>query len=231
MIDDALSAIDIPAAYGALMDRSTNMAISRPLFLALLGAFTLSASDPAIARDYKPRDIGDWTVGPSKDGKGCFLTRDYPRNGGTTLLLGLDIDGTNRLSILNPNWSIKPKDRLKLNFRLSNSSYPDHFAIGIASDGKQGFVTSFGAKFPTLFAASDTLSISRGDVPVERLRLDGGDAAVTELGHCVDDQRDAPAASDNSKTRSDDIPKDPFSIVPKRVSKSSKSKHSASATN
>jgi len=78
------------------------------------------------------------------------------------MLIGLDIDGANRLSVLNANWSIKSKDRLTLNFRLSNSSYPAHFAVGIVSDGKQGFVTSFGAKFPAYFAASNSpLSKSR----------------------------------------------------------------------
>lgn len=137
----------------------------------------------------------------------------------TTLLLGLDIDGTNRLSVLNANWSIKSKQRLKLNFRLSNSSYPAHFAIGIVSEGKQGFVTSFGAKFPSYFAASRTLQISRGDVPVERLSLDGGEAAVAELGNCLDAQQGKPAAAAGEKARSGDIPKDPFASAPARESK------------
>jgi len=183
----------------------------------MLCAAMLSASDPLSARDYGSHDVGGWTVTASKDGKGCFLTRDYDRTGETTLLLGLDIDGTNRLSILNANWSIKADDRLKLNFRLSNSSYPAHFAIGIISDGKQGFVTSFGAKFPTYFAASGTLDITRGDVPVERLSLEGAGAAVAELRHCVDDQRARPAGG--GKAQSDDIPRDPFAPVPARNSK------------
>jgi hypothetical protein len=183
---------------------------AQSMLLALVGAVGFCGFAPASARDYAPREVGDWTVAASKDGKGCFLTRDYARNGGTTLLLGLDIDGTNRLSVLNPNWSIKPKDRLKLNFRLSNSSYPAHFAVGMASDGKQGFVTSFGAKFPSLFAASKLLEISRGDVPVERMSLDGGEAALSALKKCVDDQRASAAEGGNGKTPADDIPKDPF---------------------
>jgi len=190
----------------------------RPVFFALACAASLAASDHLSARDYSSRTIGDWTVVASKDGKGCFLTREYERDGETTLLLGLDIDGTNRLSVLNANWSIKPEDRLKLNFRPSNSSYPAHFAVGIISEGKQGFVTSFGAKFPSYFAASRTLDVSRGDVPVERLSLDGADAAVAELRKCVDDQREKPAAAAGGKAHSDDIPKDPFAPAPARDS-------------
>jgi len=194
-------------------------ATARPMLFALACAACLSASGHASARAHSSRDIGDWTVGASKDGKGCFLTRDYEQNGGTTLLLGLDIDDTNRLSVLNANWSIKPKDQLKLNFRLSNSSYPAHFAVGIASEGKQGFVTSFGAKFPSYFAASKSLYISRGNVPVERLSLDGGDAAVAELRNCVDDQRDQPRPAAGGKDRSGDIPRDPFAPASAREPK------------
>jgi hypothetical protein len=194
-------------------------AAARPITLALACATGLFASGAASARDYGSREVGDWTVTASKDGQGCFLTRDYDRNGGTTLLLGLDIDGANRLSVLNANWSIKPRDRLKLNFRLSNSSYPAHFAVGIASDGQQGFVTSFGAKFPSYFAASKTLAISRGDVPVARLDLDGADPAVAELRRCVDGQRLAPTAAPSGKAHSDDIPSDPFAPTPPRKSK------------
>jgi hypothetical protein len=175
-----------------------------PAVLALICATSLSA------RDYAVRNIGDWSVTASKDGQGCFLTRDYDENDGTTLLLGLDIDGTNRLTVLNANWSIKPKERLKLNFRLSNSSYPAHFAVGMAADGKQGFVTSFGAKFPSYFATSRSLDIARGTVPVARLGLDGAAAAIAELKHCVDGQQAKPAATTGGKTRSGDIPKDPF---------------------
>ena len=185
-------------------------AIVRPVFFAFVCATGLAASGHASAGKAASRTVRGWTVAPSKDGKGCFLTREYARNGGTTLLLGLDIDGTNRLAVLNANWSIKPKDQLKLNFRLSNSSYPAHFAVGISSDGEPGFATSFGAKFPSYFAASKVLNISRGDVPVERLDLDGADAAVAELRNCVADVQAKPAAAREEKARSDDIPKDPF---------------------
>lgn len=182
-------------------------------------AFALVCATSLSARDYAPRDIGDWTVTASQDGKGCFLTRHYERNGNTTLLLGVDTDGTNRLTVLNENWSIKPKERLTLNFRLSNSSYPAHFAVGMISDGKQGFVTSFGATFPSYFAASTVLRISRGDVPVERLSLDGGRAAVAGLRTCVDDQRANPTAAVRGNARSDDIPRDPFAPARARDSK------------
>lgn len=199
--------------------RARLQATVRPVFFALVCAASLFASDHASARDYASRDVGGWAVATSKDGKGCFLTRVYERNGGTTLFLGLDIDGTNRLSVLNANWSIKSKDRLRLNFRLSNSSYPAHFAVGLVSEGKQGFVTSFGAKFPSYFAASKTLHISRGDVPVERLSLDGGEAAVAVLRNCVEAQREEPAATVGQKMHSDNIPKDPFAPAPARESK------------
>jgi len=194
-------------------------ATARQIVLTLTCAASLTTGGHAAARAYTPRNVGDWTVTASKDGKGCFLTREYEQNGGTTLLLGLDIDGTNRLSVLNANWSIKARDQLKLNFRLSNSSYPAHFAVGIASEGKQGFVTSFGAKFPSYFASSKSLHISRGDVPVERLNLDGGDAAVAELRNCVDNRREAPAPAAGRKARADDIPVDPFASIRPRESK------------
>jgi len=205
--------------WACLIVRARPWAIMRPLLFALVCTTSLSARDHASARGYAPRDVGDWTVTASKDGKGCFLTQTYERPGDTTVLLGLDIDGTNRLSVLNANWSIKSKDRLTLNFRLSNSSYPAHFAVGIVSNGKQGFVTSFGAKFPSYFATSKDLQISRGDVPVERLDLEKIDAAVALLRKCVDDQSGEPADAAGGKTHSDDIPVDPFASAPKRESK------------
>jgi hypothetical protein len=188
------------------------------LVFALVCATSLPARDHASARGHA-REIGDWTVTASKDGKGCFLTRTYERLGDTTVLLGLDMDGTNRLSVLNANWSIKAKDRLTLNFRLSNSSYPAHFAVGIVSEGKQGFVTSFGAKFPSYFAASKDLQISRGDMPVERLSLERIDAAIAGLRTCVDGQPGEPAMATGGKAHSDDIPEDPFASASKRDSK------------
>jgi hypothetical protein len=163
------------------------------------------------------RTVGGWTVTASEDGEGCFLTRGYDHPGDTTLLLGVDLDGTNHLTVLNANWSIEPKDELKLDFRLSKGGYPKHFAIGMSSNGKPGFVTSFEAKFPSYFAASKFLDISRGDVPVERLDLDGSGAAVAELRKCVEAQRGQPASA--AKTRSSDIPRDPFAITPKPESK------------
>lgn len=193
--------------------------ILQPLCLALVCATSLSARDHQSARGYAPHEIGDWTVTASKDGKGCFLSRTYEHPGDTTVLLGLDSDGTNRLSVLNANWSIKAKDRLTLNFRLSTSSYPAHFAVGLVADGKQGFVTSFGPKFPSYLAASKDLQISRGDVPVERLSLERVDAAVAALRKCVDDQPGGAANATGGKTHSDDIPEDPFASAPKRESK------------
>lgn len=156
-------------------------------------------------------DIHGWTVSASEDGQGCFVSRTFDRPGGTTLLLGLDTDGANHLSVLNANWSIKPKERLKLDFRLSNGGYMKHFAVGMASEGKQGFVTTFDAKFPAYFASSRALHIARGDVPVERLTLDGSGAAIAELRKCVAAQhgRPKPATHDGGDTAG--IPRDPFS--------------------
>ena len=189
---------------------------ARTAFIVLACAGGLNIADAASARDHAPRNIRGWTVVVGKDGKGCFLTRQYERNGGTTLLLGLDTDGTNRLTVLNANWSIKPKDKLTLNFRLSNSSYPEHFAVGMTSEGKRGFVTSFGAKFPSYFAASRILHISLGDVPVERLDLDGGAPAIAALTDCVDDLRAKPPTAGERDAHPDDIPTDPFASAAAR---------------
>lgn len=170
----------------------------------------LFAGVQSSAQDYPARNVGAWTVAASRDQKGCFLTRTYRGPGGTTLLFGLDTDGGNRLSILNANWSIREKERQSLNFRLSKVSFPKHLAIGMAADGKRGFVTNFGKEFPADFAASDFLHVSRGDVPVERLDLDGSGAAVAELRRCVDLHRVKPRPDARRSDRPGHIPIDPF---------------------
>jgi hypothetical protein len=186
-------------------------------FLAI-GAAQLTSAQPS-PNEYRTRDVGDWTVAASQDKKGCFLTRAYQVPGGTTLLFGLDTDGSNRLSVLNGNWSIKQKERQSLNFRLSNIAFPKHLAIGMASEEKKGFVTSFGVKFPDHFAASSFLNISRGTVPVEELSLDGSGAAVAELRKCVDLYREKPAPDVRGSERAGHIPIDPFAPDAKRKSK------------
>ncbi|MDP5278718.1 hypothetical protein Q9Q95_07260 [Sphingomonas sp. DG1-23] len=185
-------------------------AIVRPTFFGFAFFSGLLAAAHASAQEYSARDVGGWTVAASKDGRGCFLTKTYAGTGQTTLLLGLDIDGGNHLSVLNENWSIKQKDRWKLTFRLSSGGYPNHPVVGMASDGKKGFVTNFDAKFPAHFAASKALHIYRGDVPVEQLDLGGSGAAVAELHHCVGTHAAKPVAGARETRRSDKIPKDPF---------------------
>ncbi|KTW12376.1 hypothetical protein NS258_10575 [Sphingomonas sanguinis] len=170
----------------------------------------------ATDKDTLPRKVGDWTLAISEDGDGCFLTRIYDRPGDTTLLLGLDRDGSNHLTLLNANWSIKPKERLALDFRLTSGGYPKHFAIGLAADGKQGFVTSFERAFPTYLAKSQRLDIARGDVPVERLLLDGSGAAIAALRDCVATRKVLPAKVSRDQDGADGIPRDPFA---KRVSR------------
>ncbi|OWK29850.1 hypothetical protein [Sphingomonas mucosissima] len=181
-------------------------------------AVGLLAGAPAAA-EYASRTIEGWTVAVSKDAKGCFLTREFDRNGGTTLLLGLDVDGSNHLSVLNPNWSIKPKEQLKLTYRLSRGDYPGHFAVGIQSEGKQGFVSTFEPKFPAYFAASKALHIARGDVPVARLDLQGSGAAVAELRQCVSAQKSGASSAAADGSLEDGIPKDPFAVKPERKGK------------
>lgn len=170
----------------------------------------ISASAETSAQEYRLRQVGGWTVAASQDRKGCFLTRVYEHAGETTLLLGLDIDRSNRLSVLNSNWSIKEKSKQRLDFRLSNASFPKHLAVGIASDEKRGFVAGFGEEFPANFAASTFLHIFRGDVPVEKLDLRGSGVAVAELRRCVDLYRRKPAVAASGSDRLRDIPIDPF---------------------
>lgn len=183
----------------------------RSIFIPSLVVTGLFASAHASAQEYSMRDVGGWTVAASKDQKGCFLTRTYDVDGKTTLLFGLDIDGSNHLSVLNDNWSIQPGEQLKLNFRLTRGGYSEHAVVGMASGEKKGFVTTFEAKFPAYFAASKALHIDRGDVPVERLSLDGSGAAVAELERCVAVYRASPVADAPDTERSDGIPRDPFS--------------------
>ncbi len=170
-----------------------------------------AAAAPAIAQGYATRQLGDWTIAASKDGSGCFISRAFDQPGGTTLLLGMDRDGSNHFSVLNENWSIRPQDRLKLTFRLTQGGYPNHQAIGIVADGKQGFVAAFDPKFPVSFAGSKALHIDRGSTPVARLPLDGSGAAVAELKRCVAGQHGPATAA----TEDDGIPRDPFAERPK----------------
>jgi hypothetical protein len=208
-----------PIALSCPSPRHGSLAIAWPGLLAMAYAIGLFGADHADARGYATRDVGNWTVAAGKDGKGCFLTKEYERAGRTTLLLGLDTDGANHLSVLNANWSIKPKEPLKLDFQLSAGGYSKHFAVGMASEGKQGFVTNFEWRFPAYFAASKDLRISRGSTPVERLSLEGSGAAVAELRRCVEDQRAESATAASEKDEPDDIPKDPFAPVAERKSK------------
>ncbi|MEG3178373.1 hypothetical protein U1872_19190 [Sphingomonas sp. RB3P16] len=188
------------------------------MHLSLALAAGLLPAAPAAAQDYALHTLGDWTVAASKDQSGCFATRTYDGTGATTLLLGLDVDGSNRLSVLNDNWSIKPRQALKLRFRLSSGGYVDHPVVGIAADGKQGFVTSFEAKFPEYLAGSNALDISRGDVPVEALDLAGSGAAVAELRRCVALFKAAPPRP-RARDRAGQIPRDPFAPASKRRSR------------
>lgn len=199
--------------------RARCRAALRPAVLSGVLATGLCASAQASAQGYAARDVGGWAVAASNDQKGCFLTKEYERPGATTLLLGLDIDGSNHLSVLNRNWSIRPKDRLTLNFRLSKGVYSKHAAVGMAADGKKGFVTNFETEFPSFFATSEFLDIYRDDVPVEKLNLDGSGAAVEELRRCVEIQRTNPGPKADRAERADDIPIDPFAAEPKRRSK------------
>jgi hypothetical protein len=187
------------------------------LHLALAATMLLGTA-PAAA-NYATRDVGPWVVSSSSDKQGCFLTRTYPGPRATTLQFGLDVDGSHRLTILNANWSVVEKEQLTLNFRFSNASFPRHLAIGIAAEGKKGFVTSFGAAFPSTFAASDFLHIRRGDVPVEELGLDGSGAAVAEMRKCVDRYRGTRAVSLSGKEATARIPIDPFAVKTKDGSK------------
>ena len=174
----------------------------------------LLATLAAPVQGYPTRDVGPWKIAAARDGDGCFMTRVYPREGDTTILLGLSADGSNRLTLLNANWSIKPRDRLTLDYRLSNRRFEKQAAIGLASGGKQGFVSTFDAKFPAQFAAATGLAIFRGETPVERLTLEGSGAAIAELKRCVVASKAGaatPVATDGT------IPRDPFAeSKPKR---------------
>jgi hypothetical protein len=199
-----------PASPFRIMPRpigSCHAALMRAAVVLGLAA----AASPACAQGYAAKQLGDWTVAASKDGSGCFISRSFDQPGGTTLLLGMDRDGSNHFSVLNENWSIRPQDRLKLTFRLTQGGYPNHQAIGIVADGKQGFVAAFDPKFPTSFAGSKALHIDRGTTPVARLPLDGSGAAVAELQRCVAAQH-GPAKAVASD---DGIPRDPFAERPK----------------
>lgn len=176
----------------------------------------LLVGPPVAAQAYPARAIGVWTLAESADERGCFLSRQYDGVGETTLMMGLDVDGSNHLSVLNDNWSIKPNERLKLNFRLSKGGYAAQESIGLASNGKKGFVTAFEPKFLIHFATSEALHISRGDVPVEQLNLAGSGVAVAELRRCVDAHRTTVGSGKKDAKPARAIPKDPFASSAKQ---------------
>lgn len=180
--------------------------------LAVLVMFVpgLSLNAQASAQAYVVRSQGGWTIAPSSDAPGCFLTREYGGAGGTTLLFGVDVDGKNHLSMLNDNWSIRPKDRLALNFRLSGRGYPKQIAVGMASNGKRGFVTSFAPEFELELASSKFLYVDRGDVPVARIMLDGSGPALAELKRCIAAVSAELAAEASARSGAARVPKDPF---------------------
>lgn len=186
--------------------RLTQAILRRCVLAALLGINTA-----AVAADYPAHSLGAWLVSRSNDQKGCFLTRTYPAPRRTTLQLGLDIDGGNRLTMLNAHWSIRPRERLAMDFRLSNAAFPRHSAIGLAIQGAKGFVTTFGRSFPATFGSSRFLHVGRGGVPVEELDLDGSGAAVAELRRCVGQLRSGSGAT-QSMREEDKIPVDPFAV-------------------
>ena len=106
---------------------------------AIAAATLLSLAGTTFARDAAAPSPGGWVISRSEGGDGCFMSKSFDHPGATTLLFGLDGDGTNHLTVLNSHWSIKPRDRLKLDFRLTGGAYPGHFAIGLAADGKRGY--------------------------------------------------------------------------------------------
>ena len=174
--------------------RASHAALAAMLVVAASGG----ASAPAHAAEYAGRSVAGWTVAASRDGQGCFITRTFAMNGGTQLLLGLNADGTSQLTLLNANWSIAPRDRLSLTYRLTRAGYADHPAVGIRADGKRGFVAAFDRAFPARFAAARTLAVTRGKVTVAEVDLAGSGAAVAELRRCV------------AGTKDRTIPLDPF---------------------
>lgn len=182
---------------------------SAVLLLACVTGSAMAA--PMEAERYAVRRQGAWTLAPSSDGSGCFMTRTYPGNGGTTLLFGLDAEGRNHLSVLNEKWSIRPKDRLTLDFRLSNGRYAKQAAVGMVSGGQPGFVTSFPIRFTSDFAASRFLYVDRGDVPVARLMLDGSAQAIAELKRCIAAVSTEPVARALTFDDGGPVPEDPFS--------------------
>lgn len=210
----------VPAPILMPVSAARSCAMARRMLVALpTVAAALLTATPSAAAGYATRDVGDWVVSASSDGQGCFITRTYPNPRATTVQFGLDVDGSNRLTLLNANWSIKDREPLKLTFRLSKASFPRHAAIGIVADGKRGFVSSFGASFARDLAASRTLQVRRGEVIVEDLALDGSGAAIAEMRSCVDRFRDAPKAARAPETGSDGIPLDPFAAQPRRESR------------
>jgi hypothetical protein len=130
------------------------------------------------------------------------------------LLFGQDPDGRNHLTVLNANWSIAPGERLALDFAVGAARYPKQVAIGIASDGKRGFVSRFPRDFPARLAAADRIAIARDGTPVERLDLDGSARALAELRRCL---AAVGAAGGRAAAGADeDIPADPFAKAEKR---------------
>ncbi|MEG8038392.1 hypothetical protein QP166_03185 [Sphingomonas sp. LR60] len=156
--------------------------ISPAALLSGLALATSMVGGSAFAADYATRDVGAWIVAASSDQKGCFITRTYPAPRGTILQFGLDMDGSNRLTLLNPNWSVRAREQLRLDFQLSNSAFPRHLAIGIAPQES-------GASLPTSArpsrAASPRPPISRYGAATCRSRSSSWTGAAPPSPSCV----------------------------------------------
>src|SRR5215217_7650910 len=112
----------------------------------------LAASLPTIVHAKSWPSAGGWDVIQGDDH--CAIHLEYEGPGDTELNVMLQLDGTVLLAMYNSNWTIKEDEKVELEYRLNGGSYGGGKAVGLASSGKRGFVTSFDQNFLNDFVQS-----------------------------------------------------------------------------
>lgn len=178
-----------------------NGLVRKAIFAALLALF---------AAPVQAQTVAGWETFES-DGEMCGVGSDYEGDGETRLIVTINLEDRVALLASNYNWSAKEGEKYEgIEYILNGSSFGGGVAVGIETDLRKGFVTTFPVTFLNDFAAGTSLHIYKGDKAIDRLNLKGSGAAVAHLRRCIARLKAVRAAENREKAKFADIPKDPF---------------------
>lgn len=154
----------------------------RPGF-AILAALAF----PAEAADYSSPGVTgvlDWKV--VRTAGSCGMSRSYPAPGAATELMILSEHRlkTNHIVLTNADWSATKGQTYTLRYDLGDFSYRVP-AIGLRSDGVNGFEAEVSENFLYDFSRADGLTVSKDGATMGHLDLRGGYAAILQFRECV----------------------------------------------